>query len=181
MSDSEVDVESLKSKDRERLLVLVHPKRAGFLFNYVFGTVIFAIGILFNVAASGGYVEYRLVSWILGISAMLFGLLLVGASELRRRYTLYILTTWNARIRTGVLKKETIRIFYDEIERIEATGKLNTRTVNMGDVRIYSKKGIDEPFLIFHDIYNPIGIKIIIDRIILTTPIPPPWSHLREK
>lgn len=177
MSEAESVIDVPREK-RERLIMIQHPKRAIFLFNYVLGVLSFVTSLIYNITTAGLFVPYDLYSWIFGIGALLFGVFLVGGSEARRRYTFYIITTWNVRVREGYWRKNTKRIFYDEIDRVESEIDPEERVVQMGDVKIYSKWNNDEPELIFDGIHNPDGILEIIKRMIQTTPEIPPWNHL---
>ena len=165
-------------KKRERLVAIYHPKRGSTIFNYVLGFVAFILGLGANVIASASIVEFDLVSWILGMFSMAFGLALVLWTETRRRYILYIVTTWNIRIRTGYINKKTSRVFYDEITKVATASEPVEEAINPGDVVMYSVKSKDKPALIFEGVHNPHGIREVILRFIATTPKPPPWSHV---
>ena len=164
--------------NRERLVAIYHPKRGSTIFNYVLGFVAFILGLGANVIASASIVEFSFVSWVLGLFSMTFGLALVLWTETRRRYILYIVTTWNIRIRTGYINKRTTRTFYDEITKVVTDSEPVEEAINQGDVVIYSTKSKDEPALIFEGVHNPHGIREVILRFIETTPKPPPWLHV---
>ena len=177
MSNSPIDSPA-PHKNRERLVAIYHPKRGSTIFNYVLGFVVFILGLGANVIAAASLVEYNIVSWILGLLAMVFGLVLVLWTETRRRHILYIVTTWNIRIRTGYVNKETARVFYDEITKVVTASEPVEEAINQGNVVVYSVKSKDEPALIFEGVHNPHGIREVILRFIATTPKPPPWSHV---
>ena len=162
---------------RERLILILHPKRAAFLVNYVFGFVSFVTGLIFNVTVSGGFVPFTLESWLIGIASLWFGVILVSWMELRRRYTLYVITTWNVRIRTGYVYRKTVRAFYDEITSVKSSIDPDQRAVDLGDVHIFTGDET-EPALVFRGLHNPDGIKEIIQRCRDTSEEPFPWSHL---
>jgi predicted outer membrane lipoprotein len=177
MSNSPIDSPS-PPKNRERLVAIYHPKRGSTIFNYVLGFVVFILGIGANVIAAASLVEFGFVSWILGLFAMAFGLVLVLWTETRRRGILYIVTTWNIRIRTGYFNQKIARVFYDEITRVVTASQPVEEAINQGDVVIYSVKSKDGPALIFEGVHNPHGIREVILRFMATTPEPPPWSHV---
>ncbi|MFW9811744.1 MAG: PH domain-containing protein [Candidatus Thorarchaeota archaeon] len=163
---------------KEQLVNIFYPKRASFIFFYVFGVVVFIVGLLFNVASAGEFIIYNYISWYLGLAAMIFGVLLVIWAESRRWFTLYIITTWNVRVRKGIFYRKTERVFYDEITDVISCGPSDERRVGMGDVEIFSQAVDDKPVLVFDGVHNPDGIKEIINRFIQTTPDPAHWSHL---
>ncbi|OLS31059.1 MAG: hypothetical protein ThorAB25_05760 [Candidatus Thorarchaeota archaeon AB_25] len=163
---------------RERLVSIFYPKRASFIFYYVFGTVVFIVGTGFMTVTSYGGLGRDLVSWLLSAGAMIFGILLVSLAESRRWFTLYIITTWNVRVRKGVLSRKTKRVFYDEIAILHCSGPPDERKVGMGDVEIYTSKDDEKPALVFDGVHNPDGVREIIQRFIESTPDPLPWAHL---
>jgi len=177
MSNSPIDPQA-RPKKKERLVAIYHPKRGSTIFNYVLGFVSFILGLGFNVITAANLVEYNFNSWVLGLFAMIFGLALVLWTETRRRYILYIVTTWNIRIRTGYFNKGTTRIFYDEIVKVATDSEPVERAIDQGDVVIFSVKSKDEPAIIFEGVHNPYGIREVILRFVATTPDPPPWSHI---
>jgi membrane protein YdbS with pleckstrin-like domain len=177
LSDATDDL-TLPPERRERLIFILHPKRASFIINYVLGSVAFIIGLAFFVVSAGQLVEYSFYSWLLGMSALVFAVILVAGTETRRRYTLYIITTWNLRVRTGYFRRSTRRIFHDEIDKVAIAAEPEERVVGMGDVEIF-KKGFElEPYLIFNEVHNPDGIRELILRLIETTPDVPEWSYV---
>jgi membrane protein YdbS with pleckstrin-like domain len=165
-------------KKRERLVAIYHPKRGSTIFNYVLGFVVFILGVGGNVITAANLVEYNFISWVLGLFAMMFGLTLVLWTETRRRYILYIVTTWNIRIRTGYINKKINRVFYDEITKVVTASEPVEKAINQGNVVVYSVKSKDEPALIFTGVHNPHGIREVVLRFVATTPEPPPWSHV---
>jgi membrane protein YdbS with pleckstrin-like domain len=171
-------VEPLPVDNRERLVDIFYPKRASFIFYYVFGSVVFIIGLGFMIVTSYGGLGRDLVSWSLSVSAMVFGILLVIWAESRRWFTLYIITTWNVRVRKGVISRSTKRVFYDEITLLHSSGPPDERKVGMGDVEIYTSEDEIEPALVFDGVHNPDGVREIIQRFIQTIPEPLPWAHL---
>ena len=170
--------EPFPADKRERLVSIFYPKRASFIFYYVFGTVVFIVGTGFMTVTSYGGLGRDLVSWSLSASAMVFGILLVSLAESRRWFTLYIITTWNVRVRRGVFYRKTKRVFYDEIAVLHSSGPPAERKVGMGDVEIYTSEGDEKPALVFDGVHNPDGVREIIRRFIETTPDPVPWAHL---
>lgn len=163
---------------RERLVTIFYPKRASFIFYYVVGTVVFIVGTGFMTVTSYGGLGRDLFSWSLSAGAMIFGILLVAWAESRRWFTLYIVTTWNVRVRKGVFSRKTKRVFYDEIALIHSSGPPDERKVGMGDVEIYTSVDDEKPALVFDGVHNPDGVREIILRFIETTPDPLPWAHL---
>lgn len=170
--------EAIPSEKRERLVNIFYPKRASSIFFYVFGVVVFIVGLGFNVASAADFIIHNLFSWVLGLAAMLFGILLVVWAESRRWFTLYIVTTWNVRVRKGIFSRKTVRVFYDEITDVHCSGPPDERRVGMGDVEIFVSADEGTPALVFDGVHNPDGIKEIILRFILTVPDPPHWAHL---
>lgn len=170
--------EPFPADKRERLVNIFYPKRASFIFYYVFGTVLFIVGTGFMTVTSYGGLGRDLISWSLSAGAMVFGILLVVWAESRRWFTLYIITTWNVRVRRGVFSRKTNRVFYDEIASLYCSGPPDERKVGMGDVEIFTSDGDEKPALVFDGVHNPEGIREIIRRFIETTPDPVPWAHL---
>jgi hypothetical protein len=175
---TEAGPEAVPREKREQLVNIFYPKRASFIFFYVFGVVVFIVGLGFNVASAADFIIYDYVSWFLGLAAMIFGIVLVAWAESRRWFTLYIVTTWNVRVRTGILSRNTKRVFYDEMTDVISSGPTDERRIGMGDVEVYSNSVEGEPALIFDGVHNPDGIKELILRFILTVPDPPHWAHL---
>jgi membrane protein YdbS with pleckstrin-like domain len=163
---------------RERLILVMFRKRTAFMFNYVLGGFISGVGILGNIATAAGFIEQSWIRWEIGVAAILSGLLVITATELRRRFTLYIMTTWNVRIRTGLMTRNTIRVFYDEISSVETSINPEEKAIGIGDVRVYTSDVRDRPAIVFTDVYNPDGIREIILRFIQTMPSPLPWVHI---
>ncbi|MFW9794359.1 MAG: PH domain-containing protein [Candidatus Thorarchaeota archaeon] len=170
--------EAISKEKKERLVNIFYPKRASFIFYYVFGTVIFVVGLGFNVVSAADFIIHNIVSWTLGLLAMILGIILVIWAESRRWFTLYIITTWNVRVRTGIFRRQTVRLFYDEITNVHSCGPPDERRVGMGDVEIFSSSDESNPALVFDGVHNPDGIKEIIMRFIMTIADPPPWVHL---
>ena len=177
MNSAEPDSKAF-SGERERLVLLVHPKRVGFIFYYVFGAVLIIVGFLYNVMTAGELLVYNEITWYLGICSIFTGALIMAVVEVRRRFILYILTTWNVRVRTGIIRRKTVKVFYDDITKLEATASPEERIAGMGNLNIYSKKVKDGPALVFKDVWNPEGFKEIIQRFLDTMDDPVPWSHL---
>ena len=170
--------EAVPKEKREQLVHIFYQKRASFIFVYVISVVVFIIGLGFNVASAADFIIRDLFSWVLGLSAMIFAIIIVLWAEIRRSFTLYIITTWNVRVRKGIFSRKTVRVFYDEITEVVSAGPSDERRVGMGDVEIFSRSDKDTPSLIFDGVHNPDGIKEIIQRFILTIQDPPHWSHL---
>ena len=121
--------EPFPADKRERLVNIFYPKRASFIFYYVFGTVIFIVGTGFMTVTSYGGLGRDLVSWSLSAGAMIFGIIIFTWAESRRWFTLYIITTWNIRVRKGVFSRKTTRVFYDEIITIHSSGPPDERKI----------------------------------------------------
>lgn len=165
---------------RERLVIILHPKRASLIFFYVFGVVLIIVGVSFLNATAYGAIPPTDVSWTLGNASIVVGILLFTLTEMKRFFTLYIITTWNVRIRKGIIWKKTTRLFYDEISECRTSIYPDERRVGMGDVEICSAKVKNGPTIIFEEIENPDGIREIISRFIQTIPFPLPWGHLER-
>jgi hypothetical protein len=114
------------------------------------------------------------------MGAIFFGLLLWAIGEYKKRYTLYIVTTWNLRVMKGSYNSVTIRVFFDEIEKFEIDATAQTRVINLGALRVYTKEDTDQPALEFADIHNPEGMLELVSRIKMTTPDPLPWAHVEK-
>lgn len=173
MSSSSVE----KPIEKECLIASYNPRRLSSLIYYVFGTVLFFFGFFFMIMSSASLVEFNFTAWYLGLFSMLIGSLIMAIAEIRRRYSLYIITTWNVRTQTGFFKKVTSRIFYDDIERIEVDRDPEEVRVNQGDVLVYVK-GETDPAIKFDAIAYPLGAFEIIQRFKETIPMPIPWSHV---
>ncbi len=180
MSEAGPDFEVSPEK-RERLIMIIHPKRASFLINYIIGITAFVTSLIFNIVTAGLYVPYNLYSWLVGIGALVFAVILVSWTELKRRQTYYLITTWNVRVRRGLLNKKTVRIFYDEIDRVETESNPDERMVGMGNVKIYPKWQIDKPYIVIDGISNPDGIRELIVIIMNNTPTTPAWDHIDRR
>lgn len=131
------------------------------------------------IMSSASYVESDFTAWYLGLWALVLGTLTITWAEIRRRYTVYIITTWNVRTRCGYRNKITTRIFYDEIEHVGLSLDPEEEIADQGDVEIYIS-GNDKPELVFDSINNPYGIIEIINRFTKTIPEPIPWEHLER-
>ncbi|MHA1929415.1 MAG: PH domain-containing protein [Candidatus Thorarchaeota archaeon] len=165
---------------KERLVIIFHPKRVSLIFFYVFSVVLIVMGVVFLSASTYGAIPPTLISWALGNAAILFGTLLFARTEMKRNFTLYIITTWNVRIRKGIFRRHTERLFYDEISECRIAIYPDEQRVGMGDVEICSKKKSNEAVLIFEEVENPEGVREIITKFIDTVPYPLPWGHLER-
>ncbi|MFQ5832897.1 MAG: PH domain-containing protein [Candidatus Thorarchaeota archaeon] len=175
-----IEPHQLAAEDREKLLAIRHPARVRYLHYYIVGLVFFVFGWLFNVTVSAGLVPYDEFAWWLGMSSMSLGLLLVIIGESKRHYTLYIVTTWNLRVRKGFYNRVTTRVFYDEIESVEMSTHPEGRVINLGYVNIYTSESKDKPTIVFSDLHNPEGTLELINRIRATTQVPVPWAHIEK-
>ena len=164
--------------ERERLVAIVRPRRTSLLFQYAFAAVIFFSSFLFYISTAGGFIEVDLLSWVIGICAMAFAIILASFTELQRRNTMLIITTWTVRARKGIYHKTTKRIFYDDIANIEVNMNSEGRVAGIGDIKIYSHEDKETHALEFNDINNPNGVCEIILRFIRTIPDITPWAHL---
>jgi hypothetical protein len=164
---------------RERLVHIFYSKRASNLFFYVFGTALFSIGTVFMVATAAGLIIRNLISWSLGLAAMFLGVFIVVWAEARRYHDLYIITTWNVRVRTGLVTRTTKRLYYDQISDVKTSSDAEERAVEMGDVLVF-KQGEKEPYVIFDEVHNPEGVAEIIRRFVQTVKDPPDWNHIER-
>ena len=175
MSDPDVpDV-----KNPEILIAKFNPRRTAGLIFYVIGITIFIVGWFFMIASSAQFIEFTMVAWLSGLWAMTVGILSILWQEIRRRYVLYIITSWNLRIRRGYYRKRTVRVFYDEIADVQIHTNREDRIVNQGDILV-TAKGDESPTIVFEDIDNPRGIFELIARMRLTIEEPYPWSHIEK-
>jgi membrane protein YdbS with pleckstrin-like domain len=158
--------------------LILHPKRASSIFYYVFAIILFIIGLAFMVLTSYGAIIRDTDAWTLSSLAMIFGIVLLVWAETKHYFTLYIITTWNVRVRTGIFRRRTIRVFYDEITECRTTSRPDERRVGMGDVEVFSSKNEERPTIIFDEVHNPDGVREIIMRFIQSIPDPLPWRHL---
>jgi len=165
---------------RERLVLILHPQRASSIFYYVFSVVLFVVGLTFMVLTSYGTISSDVLSWSLSSASMILGVLLFIGAEGRHLFTLYIITTWNVRVRRGIIRRRTKRVFYDEIVECRATGDPEETRVGMGEVEICTAADKDCPALVFDEVHNPDGVKEIISRFMQTIPTPLPWGHLER-
>ncbi|MHA1614670.1 MAG: PH domain-containing protein [Candidatus Thorarchaeota archaeon] len=165
---------------KERLVIIFHPKRVSLIFFYVFSVVLIVMGVAFLSASTYGAIPPTLTSWVLGNAAIIFGILLFARTEVKRNFTLYIITTWNVRIRTGIFKRQTTRLFYDEISECRTAIYPDEERVGMGGVEICSKKSGNEAVIIFEEVENPDGVREIITKFMDTIPYPLPWNHLER-
>jgi len=163
--------------NQEILIAKFHPRRTSSLVFYIFGFVVFIVGWFFMIASSIQFIEFSLVAWISGIWAMIVGILSILWREIIRRYTLYIITSWNLRVRRGYLKKRTKRVFYDEVVDVKIDADPQDRLVNQGNIQIFIK-GEEDPVITFFAIDNPRGIYELIQRMLRTLPDPLPWGHI---
>lgn len=164
---------------KERLVYIFYTKRASFLFYYVFGTAVTAIGVGFMVGTAYGVIPINLVSWCLGLAAMIFGATLIILAEVRKRYRLYIITTWNVRVRTGIFNRTTQRAYFDRITKVDTSINREEEIAEMGDVCIYTDNP-DSPSLVFTEVHNPHGVAEIIQRFVETVKHPPDWDHMNR-
>lgn len=166
------------SDRRERLVLILHPKRASSIFYYVFAVSLFIIGLFFMILTSYGAIIRNIDAWTLSSLAMIFGVTLLTWAETRHYFTLYIITTWNVRVRKGIFRRRTTRVFYDEITECQTTSQPDEKRVGMGDVEVFSSRIDGKPAIIFDEVHNPDGVREIIMRFVRTIPDPLPWGHL---
>ncbi|RDE15442.1 MAG: hypothetical protein C4K49_06335 [Candidatus Thorarchaeota archaeon] len=170
----------LPVEKREKLISIIYTKRAAFLIYYVIAGVVSGIGLLSNVTTAAGFVIQDMPAWILGMTALFTGAVIVTLIEVKRRFTLYIITTWNLRIRRGIITRTTTRVFYDEILSVQTSISADEKPALMGDVRVFKMGSPNEPALVFKSVHNPEGIREVICRFIQSTPQPLPWSHIKR-
>jgi len=177
---SDTTMTPFPQEKKERLVIIFHPKRASLIFFYVFSVALVIMGVLFLSASTYGAIPATLISWALGNAAIIFGILLFARTEMKRTFTLYIVTTWNVRIRKGIFRRHTTRLFYDEILECRTAIYPDEQRVGMGDVVIHSSKKGNDAVLIFEEIENPEGVREIITKFIESIPYPLPWGHLER-
>jgi len=165
---------------RERLVLILHPQRASSIFYYVFGVTLFIVGFIFMVLTSYGTISSDILSWSLSSASMILGILIFIGAESRHLFTLYIITTWNVRVRTGIIRRQTTRVFYDQIVECRTTSHPEERRIGMGEVEICTSANRDGPALVFDEVHNPDGVREIISRFMQTIPTPLPWGHLER-
>ncbi len=165
---------------RERLVMIFHPKRTSLIFFYAFSVVMVITGVGFMSAGAYGSISISPLYWNIGATTIIFGILLFAFTELRRQFKLYIITTWNVRIRTGFIRRRTVRMFYDEISECRTSKDPEEKNVNVGNVEIFAEENCNTPFLVFDEVENPDGIREIISRFVQTIPEPLPWGHLER-
>jgi len=175
---TESPVPKFPSEKRERLVLILHPKRASLIFYYVLGVVTFVVGLIFMILTSLGTISHSILSWSLSLSSMIFGVILIIGAETRHNFTFYIITTWNVRVRKGIFRRKTTRVFYDEIVECRTNSNPEEKRVGMGDVEICTKNADENPAIIFDEVHNPEGVKEIITRFMQSIPDPVPWEHL---
>ncbi|MEM4735217.1 MAG: PH domain-containing protein [Candidatus Thorarchaeota archaeon] len=169
---------SARPRDREKLVLLSRPKRIGRLIHYIVGVTVFLVGLMHNALAAAGFISGSYISVALGVSALVAGSIIVAINELRRKAVLYVITTWNVRIRRGIFSKYTRKLFYDQISRVEYRISKERRPAHIGDVLIF-RKGVDDvPDIILEDVHSPEGLVEVIRKFMETTPTPPPWDHI---
>ncbi len=178
---SETPVTPFSQEQRERLIVIFHPKRVSLIFFYVFSVVMIITGVAFLSGTAYGAIPRNLISWSIGNITIILGILLFGRTEMKRFFTLYIITTWNVRVRKGIFRRKTTRVFYDEISECRTAIYPHEQRVGMGDVEICSKTKSSGPALIFEEIENPDGVREIILKFVDTIPYPLPWGHLERE
>ncbi len=169
---------TLAPENREKLVAIFHPKRVRFLFFYILGAVILLIGLSYNALTAAQIIPYQQLIWFLANGAIFFGAALIIQVEAKRRLILYVITTWNARVKKGILKRHTEKVFYDQVTCIDTSIGPEDRKADAGDVCIYSVESLDEPEIVFKGIHNPEGIKILLERFVETTRNPPVWNHV---
>ncbi|TFF84721.1 hypothetical protein EU524_00480 [Candidatus Thorarchaeota archaeon] len=177
--NEEKDYTPFPADKREKLVNIFYAKRASFLFLYVFGTAIFLIGTIFMVATAAGLIIRNLVSWSLGLAAMFLGVFIVVWAEAKRYHNLYIITTWNVRVRTGFIYRHTRKLFFDQISDVRTSREEEEEAADVGDVLVY-KEGVEEPFVEFDGVHNPEGVAEIIRRFVQTVDDPPTWDHIER-
>lgn len=178
MSEEE-DYTPFPADKREKLVHIFYAKRASFLFFYVFGTAIFLIGTIFMVATAAGLIVRNSVSWSLGLAAMFVGAFIVVWAEAKRYHSLYIITTWNVRVRTGFINRLTCKLYFDQISTVKTSSEEEEEAADMGDV-LFFKKGNEEPYLEFDGVHNPEGVAEIVRRFVQTVNDPPDWDHIER-
>jgi membrane protein YdbS with pleckstrin-like domain len=179
MNDEPSDL-TIPAEKRERLVMLLHPRRIALLFHYVFGSFIIFIGLAFNLAASAEVIHPGFGSWFVGFFSLILGALFIVHAEYMVKSNLYVVTTWNVRIRTGIIHKSTQRIFYDDIDKMETKREPGESVAQMGDVCIFKKGISDEPYLTLRDIRHPDGFIEIIKRFISSISNPTDWAHIEK-
>ena len=177
---SETEEAPFPKEKRERLVIILHPKRASLIFFYVFSVVMIIVGVSFLSATAYGAIDQTLISWSIGNGTIFAGIFLFTLTEMRRFFTLYIITTWNVRVRKGIIQRNTKRVFYDEISECRTTIYPDEKRVGMGDVEVFSSKIKNGPTLIFEEIENPNGVSFIVSKFMETIPFPLPWGHIER-
>jgi membrane protein YdbS with pleckstrin-like domain len=165
---------------KERLVLILHPKRVTSIFYYTLSVVLFIVGLIFMALTSFGLIIRDVEAWYLSSLSMIFGFFLFLWAESRHFFILYIITTWNVRIRKGIFRRHTTRVFYDEITECRTNSDPGEKRVGMGDVEICTSRANESPMIIFNEVQNPEGVREIINRFIQTIPDPLPWSHIER-
>ncbi|TFG32696.1 hypothetical protein EU528_02550 [Candidatus Thorarchaeota archaeon] len=165
-------------ENRERLVVIFHPKRVSLIFLYVFSVVLIITGVGFMSATAYGAIPPSELAWNMGSGAIIIGILIFTTTEMKRSYTLYIITTWNVRVRKGIFRRKTTRLFYDEISECRTAIYPQEKRIGMGDVEICSSKIKNGPTIVFEEVENPDGVREIITRFMQTIPYPLHWDHI---
>ncbi|MDF1540672.1 MAG: PH domain-containing protein [Candidatus Thorarchaeota archaeon] len=164
---------------QEHLIAKFTQKRDSALVFYLFGILLFFLGWLFMILSSIGYVTATFEAWYIGLWSMTLGSLAILWAEIRRRYTLYAITSWTVRARKGYLNHVTTRVFLDEITEVNILVDAEERIVDQGDVEIFVA-GETTPAVVLMSVDNPRGIKEIIISLTKTIPEPLPWAHIER-
>ncbi len=178
MSAGDGETSPVTPAQREKLVMILHPRRVGYLFHYVVGVALFVIGLLFNIMSAAHFLPYQFISWLIGLVGIVTGWLIVAWAELHRRSSWYIITTWNVRVRRGIIWKEKKRVFYDDITDVRTTSDPEERIAQMGDVEVYTAHDGDTPTIVFEDVRYPNGVAEIVRRFVRTMGDPVPWAHI---
>lgn len=117
------------------------------LRSMVVAAVLTALGIVMLIEASNvNGDQYRGAVYVLGIGAIVLGLMDLVAAMIRRSGAEFAVTNKRVIFKTGLMKRSSEEIFLSKIESVTVDEGLWGRALNYGTINVRGTGGTLEPF-----------------------------------
>jgi uncharacterized membrane protein YdbT with pleckstrin-like domain len=152
----------MDASSEERVLFHGHPCWRSILDLYVKGwlaTVIAAVLVAAVTDIAAGQVE---VGWVIAAVAVSLAVVLL-AGFVRRKRTLYTITTQRLTIRTGLLSRDVQETRLDRIQNVNSRQSVLERILGVGTIDFDTAAGAEYNFA-FHGLAEPAQVVRTVDQ-----------------
>jgi uncharacterized membrane protein YdbT with pleckstrin-like domain len=152
----------MDASSEERVLFHGHPCWRSILDLYVKGwlaTVIAGVLVAAVTDIAAGQVE---VGWVIAAVAVSLGVVLV-AGFVRRKRTLYTITTQRLTIRTGLVARDVQETRLDRIQNVNSRQSVLERILGVGTIDFDTAAGAEYNFA-FHGLAEPAKVVRTVDQ-----------------